>query len=93
MGILKQEVEEVALSERTYVGCVTNDCQTQFQASDNRNDREMRSAASPGCVAAAVNEHGLNHELMNDSSRGLAEVGSIRERCRSAPFTAAHYLN
>lgn len=108
MGILKQEVEEVAffplgtsslnwstdaMSERTNVGCVTNDFQTQFQASDNRNDGEMYIAASLGCVAAAVSEHGLNHKLMNDSLRSLAEVGFIRERRRDAPFTAPHYLN
>lgn len=36
---------------------------------------------SLGCVAgAAVSEHRLNHELMNDSSRDLAEVDTLRER-------------
>lgn len=64
-----------------------------FRLLTNRNDQEMCIAASLGCVAAAVSEHGLNHKLMNDPSRGLAEVGSIPERRRGAPFTAAHYLH
>lgn len=75
-------------------GGVTKDFWMQFQASVNRNEWEMCISTSHRCVAgAAVNEHGLNHELMNDSSRGLAEVGTIRERRRDAPFTTSHYLN
>lgn len=78
-------------------------CGAALQTTSKRNfrllstetaEREMCIAASLGCLAAAaVSEHGLNHELMNDSSRGLAEVGSIRERHRDASFTAPHYLN
>lgn len=66
----------------------------QFQASDNRNDRKMCMAASLGCMATdAASEHGLNHELMNDLSRGLAEVGSTHECHSDAPFAAPYYLN
>lgn len=72
MGILKQEVEEVALSERTMWAALQTIAKCSFRLLTNRSDREMCIAASLGCVAAAVSEHGPNHKLMNDSSRGLA---------------------
>lgn len=41
----------------------------------------MWMTGSLGCVAgAAVNEHKLNHELINDSSKDLVEVDTIPER-------------
>lgn len=63
------------------VGWVAKGFQTQFQAYVNRNEWVMWMTVSFGCVArAAVSEHRLNHELMNDSSKDLAEVNTIRER-------------